>query len=752
MRRLLGSLGVLLGLCVPFFLQAQSLEGKIQHKFSGKALKGVKILVINQERSFQSDKEGRFRIEELEVGTNWIEISHPGFRTQKKELFFAKDFQDEYWTINLCPGPSTQFDEEISLGTKTEIPVHESPFFTQEFDQVEFREYASRNMSEALLKIPGMWVREFGPAQSSPIIRGLGGDFNSLLVDGIRTNHSLMGKFSPSILGSVDPFHLQSAEILFGSASTQYGSDALGGVVSLQSKDPDFSDDGVQFHGHSLFRFLGQGSEQSGAGALELNSSRLAVLSSYSRRNLGGLIPGSSGENFQQESALLKAKLKISPRHLFSISYQKHIQRNAHSRESGRPVEQLQDKLKPLQWQMAHARFSSQSKNKWFKEMRISGAFQQYDENREQELPQENLSRKEENQSKIWTGIFEVHSQPNIYWDIVSGVEVYQEGIQSQAFQGRSGLGDLNIVNPRYLDQGQSGSMDIYSLHTFKLVKLRLSLGGRAHRSLIKAEDPEFGDQSLNPNAFSGNISAVYPLTKHIFFSSSFNTGFRNPNIYDISSFGTQEDRFELPTDSLAAERSFSSQIGLKAKTQSFIGSLVLYRTRLNDLIDYLPGNYLGNSVYEGRQVVQKVNSGQAYIQGIEASLEIPLSRSMAFYGSIMYTSGEKMEDQTPLSSIAPLNGRLGFRMRAKSGVWTRLEWQKAGRQDELSISDRTNPYIGPNGTPSWNVLNLHVGYDFNWGYMTLGVQNFFDQNYRVHGSYVDGIDRVVLLSMQLGF
>ena len=88
MKRLIGSIGVLLGICLPFLGHGQSLQGKIMHKLTQKGLKNVHIRVVEQDRSFHTDKDGNFRIEELNVGLNWIEISHPGFRTLRKELFF----------------------------------------------------------------------------------------------------------------------------------------------------------------------------------------------------------------------------------------------------------------------------------------------------------------------------------------------------------------------------------------------------------------------------------------------------------------------------------------------------------------------------------------------------------------------------------------------------------------------------------------------------------------------------------------
>ena len=58
---------------------------------------------------------------------------------------------------------------------------------------------------------------------------------------------------------------------------------------------------------------------------------------------------------------------------------------------------------------------------------------------------------------------------------------------------------------------------------------------------MINGDDPVLGKQSLRPNVLIGNISALYPLTQQVHITTSFNTGFRAPNVSDISDFGSSE-------------------------------------------------------------------------------------------------------------------------------------------------------------------------------------------------------------------
>ena len=74
--------------------------------------------------------------------------------------------------------------------------------------------------------------------QASPYIRGRTGQQTLFLVDGIRLNHALFRKGPNQYLFTVDPNSLDGIDVIRGSASVDYGSDAIGGAVLLHTKKP----------------------------------------------------------------------------------------------------------------------------------------------------------------------------------------------------------------------------------------------------------------------------------------------------------------------------------------------------------------------------------------------------------------------------------------------------------------------------------------------------------------------------------
>jgi outer membrane receptor protein involved in Fe transport len=90
---------------------------------------------------------------------------------------------------------------------------------------------------------------------------------------------------------------------------------------------------------------------------------------------------------------------------------------------------------------------------------------------------------------------------------------------------------------------------------------------------------------------------------------------------------------------------------------------------------------------------------------------------------------------------IPPLNGKLVFFYTQKQ-FYANLEYLFAGKQDRLAQGDKDDNRIAKGGTPSWNVVNLNLGYTYKSLRFLGGMSNIFNELYRIHGSGVDGYGR----------
>ena len=108
-----------------------------------------------------------------------------------------------------------------------------------------------------------MFVQKTNHGGGSPFVRGLVGNQVLVLVDGIRLNNSTFRYGPNQYLATVDPGTVNRFEVLRGSGSVQYGSDALGGVIHVRNRDPLLSAAASCPRVGVTGRLMSQGMEQS---------------------------------------------------------------------------------------------------------------------------------------------------------------------------------------------------------------------------------------------------------------------------------------------------------------------------------------------------------------------------------------------------------------------------------------------------------------------------------------------------------
>ena len=227
-------------------------------------------------RRTASDAAGAFTIAALPAGDYVVEVEKPGFRADVAIVSVA--------------GVTVTHDVELgAAGVRESVVVTASglPQSTLETSKavsvIDSEEMAARNtvtLSDAVRLTPGIQVRDAGgPGQLGSVrIRGLRSDGAAVLVDGLRLRDaaSTQGDITAffSNLGMVD---VDRVEVLRGSASSLYGTNAVGGAINIVTRDggPQRSEGQLEFGslGHSRVRGTTGGSLADGrvaysAGAL----------------------------------------------------------------------------------------------------------------------------------------------------------------------------------------------------------------------------------------------------------------------------------------------------------------------------------------------------------------------------------------------------------------------------------------------------------------------------------------------------
>lgn len=136
----------------------------------------------------------------------------------------------------------TELDRVVVVASKVERPVREVAGIVDIVEHEDIERRMVRDLDELLQMKPGIEVtRDAGRFSNTGIsIRGVEGNRVVTEIDGVPIPDGFaIGDFSNAGRDLVDPEIIKRVEILRGPASALYGSDALGGVISITTLDPE---------------------------------------------------------------------------------------------------------------------------------------------------------------------------------------------------------------------------------------------------------------------------------------------------------------------------------------------------------------------------------------------------------------------------------------------------------------------------------------------------------------------------------
>jgi hemoglobin/transferrin/lactoferrin receptor protein len=354
--------------------------------------------------------------------------------------------------------------------------------------------------------------------------------------------------------------------------------------------------------------------------------------------------------------------------------------------------------------------------------------------------------RKERDKVRTLGATADVFSKITPNWTANSGVELYWDKVSSSRLDSNKQTGAVKASRGLYPEGARYANFSLYSLHHVKSGRWLADAGLRFNAFSIRLNDTGSGNVKLTPSALVWNSGVSYRLFKQHFLYTSYSTGYRAPNVDDLSSLGIVDFRYEVPSFGLRPEHSASLELGYKAAGKNWRGDVSIYRMQLSDLITRVK---VEGEVINGYAVYKKENTERAVIQGVEAEMAWRPMASIELNGSIAYTYGNNETKQEPLRRIPPTNGRLMATWR-KAALFASAEYLFAAKQNRLAKGDKEDIRINPLGTPGWQVLNLSVGSRTGALQWNLGIQNMFDKDYRTHGSGINGVGRSGWISVML--
>ena len=727
--------------------EAQTLSGTVRDNRTNRPMPGVSVRLLTTTRGVVTDGRGCFVVRNLSRGKYTVQVSSVGYGFTDEVV--SMDGQSDTRRDIRLQSTAVQLNQQtVTTTQRTETPDFMRPEVTTVLTARDLRQRSSRTVPEALFGATGVFLQKTNHGGGSPFVRGLTGQQTLLLVDGIRLNNATFRSGPNQYLNTVDPQSVGQIEIVRGGGSVGYGSDAIGGVVNVLTKIPQFSDQ-AGFTGSVFTKAMTQGMEYSGRAEAGFSSVNVAVVGALAYRKFGDLMAGrglgrQTPTGYDQLSGDVKARFRLSDRFVATVAYQNLRQDSVPVYHKIRLENFAYNQFNPQRRQLAYARLEGFYDRQFLKSVQLTTSWQRQTEGRQSRKNGSPTAVQERDETTTIGLTALATAEPARYWRMQNGVEWYFDRVRSSREDINTRTGAATPNRGLYPDRATMSSLALFSLHTLTLSKLTLTAGGRYNAFQITTPEATLGKTSIRPSALVGNVGASFALVPTVRLVASVQSAFRAPNVDDLGTLGIVDFRYEVPNPNLRPERSLNKEAGIKVRMKRFSATVLAYHNQLSNFINRVR---LGRDSIQGYPVYLKENSAAVFIRGLEAETEYEIALNWLAYAGATYTYGQNVTANEPFRRIPPLNGRIGLTYQPATW-WARAELLMAGAQTRLAAGDRGDNRIATGGTPAWRVVNLNGGYRCKSLIISAELQNLTNEAYRTHGSGVDGVGRSAWLSV----
>ena len=474
--------------------------------------------------------------------------------------------------------------------------------------------------AELLELSPGVRVQKSQGGGGSPIIRGFEANRVLIVVDGVRMNNAIYrsGHLQNSI--TIDPNNIERAEVIFGSSSVGYGSDALGGVIHYYTKSPilkgsekiksSFTSNYTSANQGLSNNFITNYSSENWGSITSLSISKFGDIKMGETRDHGfdewGLTPlysensrysyysqpsTNSNENVQKNTGYSQVDLfqkfliKLGDTNLLNINIQfsesSDIDRfDQLSITKGNSLKFSEWYYGPQKRLLISPSLKIFPNRKFMKKGVITFGFQKINESRiKRRFNALNRSHQiEDLQVFSLNGDFD--TSLNDAHSISYGVESTYNYNYSKAYdqiieiQGDkiTGLSKKFAIPTRYPSNGSSytsfasyvnWSWNMSEFFTFNIGTRLTFTGLKASWNDIISVNPQLSEVTLNSEALTSTVSIKLRPSKRVQINTVLSSGFRNPNIDDIGKIRENNGLLVVPNTFLKPEYAYNLDLGI---------------------------------------------------------------------------------------------------------------------------------------------------------------------------------------------
>ena len=573
------------------------------------------------------------------------------------------------------------------------------------------------NTADILTASGQVFVQKSQAGGGSPVVRGFEASRVLLMVDGIRMNSAIFRAGHLQNIITVDNMILDRVEILYGPSSTMYGSDALGGVVNLFTKQPQLFISNVaskkapwKVNSNVVYRYGNGQNENRQHIDVNIANNKWAYLTSFTNSSFGDMRQGnkrsaaypdfgkrlfyvarenntdvvkdnSTSVNIQKLSGYtqtdLLQKILFKPNentaHLLNVQISNSSDINRYDRltetRNGLPVF-AEWYYGPQVRNMVGYKLSKEKLNGFFQDLTLNANYQHLEESR--------ISRRFKINDKDYR--FEEVDMFGFNVDLLHqgnsselhvGVESYYNNVGSTAYRNNIATNLRSTITTRYSDGPTNmANYAIYAQHTqFLKRNWVLNSGLRLNNVQLNANFKDtalmhfpFKDANQNNTAITGNLGMAYNGADGFRFAFGFSSGFRAPNVDDLTKvFDTRTGYVVVPNKDLKPEYTYNTELNVSKTTSTYsIGTSLFYTWFRNALVvDKFKWNNASSILYQGimSDVYATQNKAEAVVYGLNVNGSVNFTPNTVLAATYTYTKGNYADRKLDgLNTALPLD------------------------------------------------------------------------------------------------
>ena len=772
-----------------FILSTSAQQAIVVNKSDKQPIPGVAVFNDLKTKTAITDFEGNVDLDPFS-SQDKIHFQHLSYHKISIQKLNVQD------TIFLSP-KATNLNEVVISTSKFEQSKKEVPQNVISINPEDIQLSNPQTSADLLNNSGRVFVQKSQLGGGSPMIRGFSTNRLLIMVDGVRLNNAIFRGGNVQNVLSINPFNVEKTEVILGSGSVIYGSDAIGGVMNFYTTTPTLSElPNPNLNARSTVRYASATNEKTAHFDFNLGFQKWGFHSSVSVSDFGDLKMGANGRddylslhysehingqdvmvsnttprvqkftNFSQmhlaQKVLYKAnddlKFDLGLHYSTTSDYPRYDRLTTYDSEG--ILHYAEWNYGPQDWLLANLQMTKlSSSSNLYDKIKISSAYQNFKECRiNRKFNSDTRKIREENVDALSLN-FDFYKSLSNSSNISYGSEYIYNRVGSSAFKTNIDTNVSESIATRYPNDSKWQTLAAYLSHKYKPnTKLTIQSGIRYSYVTIDADLTEnsafyhlpFKVADLDTSALTGTFGLSWNPNPIFLWKLNATTAFRAPNIDDIGKiFDPQDGLVVVPNGNLKPEYAYGGELGVTINfKESIVFDCSAYYTYLENALVRKSFEIDGISemFYDGEiseiQAIQ--NASQSWIYGFEAGLKIRFSTALKFTTQYSYVHGVQEETpgvELPVRHVAPVFGNAHL-------IWKHDKFQMDGfinyngalRASDISAELADSLFAldahGKPYAPSWYTLNLRTQFDFNPSFSAVGaIENITNQRYRPFSS-----------------